>query len=89
MCQKTRPAEQGRAGLTYLRSHEFWRATKCASSAAIPHLFLAQTVVGDLDMSIQRQQYVVELQIAIDDAVLVEVLECQANLRGIESVPIS
>lgn len=36
-------------------------------------------------MTIQSQHNVVELQVTVDDTVLVEVLERQADLGGIES----
>lgn len=35
-------------------------------------------------MSVKCQEDIVELQVTVDDAVLVEVLECQANFRRVE-----
>jgi hypothetical protein len=40
-------------------------------------------------MPIKRQENVVELQITVDDAVLVEVFQRKANLSGINSYPVS
>ena len=37
-------------------------------------------------MAIKRQQDVVELQITVDNAVLVEILESEADLSGVEPV---
>ena len=60
---------------TYLRCHEFWRSAKSACRRAIPHVFLAKTVIGNLDVTIQGKKDIVELQITIDNAVLVEVFK--------------
>ena len=68
----------------YLGSHELWCATEGTRCAAIPHLLLAQTVIGDLDMPVQGKQNVVELQISVNDAVLMEVFQCQADFCGVE-----
>jgi hypothetical protein len=59
----------------YLWCHEFRRTTECARSRSVPHLLLTQTVISNLDVTIQCEQNVVKLQISIDDAVLVEVLQ--------------
>ena len=48
---------------THLRCHKFGCATECARRAAIPHLFLAQSVIGDFDVSIKSEQNVIKLQI--------------------------
>lgn len=69
---------------TYFRSHEFGCTTEGASGAAVPHVLLAKTVISNLDMTIQGQQDVVKLQITVNDSVLVEVLESQADFRGVE-----
>jgi hypothetical protein len=58
----------------YLRSHEFWGSAKSACGAPIPHFFLAQTVISDLDMAVKGEKDVVEFQVAIYDTVLMEVL---------------
>ena len=71
-------------GETYFRSHEFRGTTECAGSAAIPHILLAETVVTNLDMAIQSQKNVVKLQITVNDTILMEVFERQANFCGIE-----
>jgi hypothetical protein len=71
---------------TYLRSHELGGTTECAGAGAEPHILLAKTVIGNLDVAIQCQKDVVKLQITVNDTVLVEVLECQAHLSGVESV---
>lgn len=61
-------------GLTYLGSHELWCATEGARCRAVPHLLFAQTVISNLDMPIHSEQNVIKFQIAVDDAILVEVL---------------
>ena len=71
-------------GDTNLGCHELGRAAECASCRPVPHVLLAETIVGNLDVPVQRQQNIVELEITIDDAVFVEVLERQAHLSGVE-----
>lgn len=70
---------------TYLWAHEFRSTTERACCATIPHVLLAETIISNFDVTIHGQQNVIELQITVDDTVLVEVLECQADLGGIES----
>lgn len=70
---------------TYLRCHKLGSTTEGARCGAIPHVLLAETVVGDLDVSIQGQKDIVEFQVTINDSILMEVLECQANFGSIES----
>jgi hypothetical protein len=71
---------------TYLWCHEFRSTTERACSRPVPHFFLAQTVICNLDVSVQCQQNVVELQISVDDAILMEVLESEANLCCVKPV---
>jgi hypothetical protein len=70
----------------YLWCHEFRRTAECARSRSVPHLLLAQTVIGNLDVTVQCEQNVVKLQISVNDAVLVEVFQSQAHLGRVESV---
>lgn len=72
------------SAFTYLWCHEFGSTTESTGVAAVPHTFLAETIICDLDMAIQGQENVVKLQVTVDDAVLMEVLESQANLCSIE-----
>ncbi len=71
-------------GMGYLRRHELGRAAEGARRTSIPHLFLAQSVISNFDVSVQCQQDVVEFEIAIDDAVFVKVFQCQADLCCVE-----
>lgn len=75
--------------LTYLRRHELGRTAECARSAAIPHILLAETVVRNLDVAVQGKQDIVEFQITVDDSILMEVLQRQADFRSIEPTWIS
>lgn len=70
--------------LSYLRCHEFWRSAECAGRRSIPHLLLAQTVIGNLDVSIHGKENIIELQVTVDNTILVEVLQCQADFCSIE-----
>lgn len=72
--------------LTYLGSHEFGSTTESASIGTVPHVLLTETIVCNLDMTIQCQKDVIKLQVTIDDAVFVEVLESQADFGGIKPV---
>ena len=73
----------------YLGRHELGGSAEGARRGAVPHVFLAETVVGNLDVPVERQEDIVELQITVDDAVLVEVLERQAHLGSIEPIQVS
>lgn len=46
---------------------------------------LAHAVVRELDVSLGVEQHVVQLQVSVDDALLVEVVERQADLCRVES----
>lgn len=74
---------------TYFWCHELGSTTESASGGAIPHLLLTQTVIGNLDVSVQSKHNVIEFQITVDDAVLVEVLEGEADLGRIKPVSMS
>ena len=63
----------------YLRRHKLGRSTKSACAGPIPHVFLAQPVIRNLYVAVHSEQNVIELQVAVYDAVLVEVLQCQTN----------
>lgn len=70
---------------TYLGCHELGCTAECARRGTKPHVFLAETVVGNLDVTVKGEENVVELQVSIYDAVLVEIFESQADLSSIES----
>jgi hypothetical protein len=78
------PGNRHSTSRTYFRCHELGSTTERAGGAAVPHVFLAETVIGNLDVAIEGQENVVKLQITVDDTVLVEVLESQTDLRSIE-----
>lgn len=48
------------------------------------HVFFTETVIGNLDVSVKGQQDVVQFQITIDDAILVEVFESKADFCGVK-----
>lgn len=52
-------------GATYLGSHEFGGSAKSAGSLAEPHVFLAQTIIGNLDVAVQGEKNVIQLQITV------------------------
>ena len=70
--------------VNYLGRHELRRTTKCAGARSVPHVLLAESIIGNLDVAIQRQKNVVEFEIAIDNTVLMKILQSQAHLSGIE-----
>lgn len=69
---------------THLWRHELGRTTERARRLAKPHVLLAQTVVGDFDMTVEREKDVVELEISVDDALRVEVLQGEQDLASVE-----
>ena len=71
---------------TYFGCHELWSATERARRRSEPHIFLAETVVTNLDVAIQVEEDVVKLEITVNNTVLVEVFQRQANFGSIESV---
>ena len=73
---------------THFWCHKFWCPTKCTRAGPIPHLFFAKTVISNLDVPIQSQHYVVEFEIAINDSVLVKVLQSKADLSSIEPITV-
>ena len=48
----------------YLRGHELGGTAEGAGRLPIPHLFFTQTVIGNLHVSVQCEQDIVELEIA-------------------------
>jgi hypothetical protein len=50
----------------YLRRHKLGRTAERGSRLAVPHILLAKTVVGDLDVTFDGEKDVVELEIAVE-----------------------
>jgi hypothetical protein len=74
---------------TYLGCHELGCTAERARRRAEPHVFLAETVVGNLDVTVKSKENVVELQVSINNTVFVEVFESQADLGRIEPADVS
>lgn len=70
--------------MTHLWRHELRRSTEGTSRLPIPHLLLTQPIVRHFHVSVKREQDVVQLEIPIDDAFGVEILECKQDLAGVE-----
>jgi hypothetical protein len=68
----------------YLGSHELGSTTESTGSLAIPHILLTQTIIGNLHMTIKRQENIIELQISINNALGVEILQRKQDFTGIE-----
>ena len=75
-----------RLNLTHLGCHKLGRTTERTRRTTIPHLFLAQTVIGNLDMTVERQQDIIQFEVSVDDTIFVKILQRQANLGGVESM---
>ena len=58
---------------------------ECGGGVALPDSFLAHPVVRELDVALVVQQHVVELQVAIDDPTLMQIVQGQADLSAVES----
>jgi hypothetical protein len=70
--------------MTYLWCHKLRGTAERARARPVPHVFLAQTIIGNLDVAVECEENVVELQVTIDDTVLMEVLERQTDLGSVE-----
>jgi hypothetical protein len=68
------PATGGRKRTTYLGGHKLRSTTERTRRRPVPHLFLTQTVISNLDMPVHCQENIVKFQISVDDTVLVEIL---------------
>lgn len=74
---------------TYLGCHKLGCTTERARRGTKPHVLLAETVVGNLDVTVKSEKNVVELQVSINDTVFVEIFESQADLSRVESGELS
>lgn len=68
-----------------LRGNVVGRAAEGGRCVAVPDALLAHPIVGELHVSLVIQQHVVKLQVAIDNALLMQEIQCQADLRGVEA----
>ena len=71
----------------------FWCQILWSAAESVRHTILwlfdlTQSEVCQLEMSLKVKQYILGFQVAVDDAVFVEVGERQYNLSCIESSPI-
>mmetsp|Transcript_42428 Transcript_42428/g.96433 ORF Transcript_42428/g.96433 Transcript_42428/m.96433 type:complete len:248 (-) Transcript_42428:217-960(-) len=77
---------KGIAGLQEdLRSEILWSTTESISGGGGRHVKLRQTKIGHPHVTIPIQQDVLGLQVTIQTAVLVQVLECKQNFRTVKS----
>lgn len=74
---------------TYLGCHKLGGTAERARRGTKPHVFLAETVVGNLDVTVKSEKNVVELQVSIYDTVFVEIFESQADLSSVKSGELS
>lgn len=74
---------------TYLGSHKLGCTAECARRGPKPHVFLAETVIGNFDVTVKSEENVVEFQVSIYDTVFVEIFESQADLSSVESGELS
>jgi hypothetical protein len=51
----------------------------------MPHILLAKTIVRELDVAFLCDENIVKLQVAVQNAVLVQILQSHAHFRGVES----
>lgn len=70
---------------TYFGCHKLGRTTESASSLSIPHILLAETIICDFDVSVEREKDVIELQITVHDALFMEVFESEKYFCSIEA----
>ena len=60
------------------------RAAEGGGGVAGADALLAHAVVGELDVALVVEQHVVQLEVAVDDAALVQIVQGQADLRAVE-----
>ena len=72
----------------YLRSDVIRCSTKCFGRIWSWNLFLAHAEIGDFDVTILIQEDVVQLEIAINDAMSVKKEETNSNFRRVKPVKI-
>ena len=65
---------------TNLRSHEFWCTAKGACGIAMPHILFAKPIICNLDVTVERQQNVVEFQIPVRVKLGMNTEQCNVNL---------
>ena len=65
-------------------SHVIWCSTECSGGAGPGYSLLTHTKVSNLDMTLPVQEYVVQLEISVDDLVRVEEHQTQSNLSSVE-----
>lgn len=82
-----RKTEKMKTEKTYLWRHELRGTTERSRRGSIPHIFLTQTIVCNFDVAIKCQKDVIKLQITIDDIIVVEIFQSQANFSGVELGP--
>lgn len=71
--------------VAYLWCHELWSTAECACRSTIVHILLTETVVCQLDVAVKGQEDVVELQISVDDALAVQVLQSKQYFCSVEA----
>ena len=68
-----------------LRSDVLRCATECPGRASGGNPHLTQTEVGNLDVTLDVEHHVVQLEVPVDDPVLVEEHDGDADLGSVES----
>lgn len=61
-----------RSSGTNLRRNIVWGAAKSLGGVGLPNILLAHAKVGDLDVTVLVEEDVVQLEVTVDDAVVVE-----------------
>lgn len=77
-------AKKENHSLYYLWGHELGGTAESSGRVVASHVLLAETVIGNLDVSVEGQEDVVELQVTVDDIVVVEILQRQTDFGSIE-----
>ena len=70
--------------ITYFRRKVAWGAAKGGGHLVAENLIFAETKVDHLDVPVPVQQEILQLQVPVDDASLVEVAQGTDYLRGVE-----
>ena len=62
-----------------------WRAAEGLGDGVALHLLLAHAKVGDLDVPVLVEQDIVQLEVSVDDAAVVQVEQADGDLGGVEA----
>jgi len=83
--RKDKDSRLSKARRTYLRCHVVWRAAERVGRSIQEDLKLAHAKVRDSYMAFEVEQHIVQFEIAVNDALLVQKIQSGPDLGGVET----